>query len=120
MYLRDISLRFNAVLLPHCAYFITKAYYSTGFFLKQNIATTLINSEVSIILKFKSGFVKAVQEVCKLLDKYDDCLNHRYTKVAFTSDGNPDRNIVYYDSVQCKVMVCHVLLVGYALSSSEY
>ena len=58
------------------------------------------NSEVSTILKFKSGFAKAVREVRKLLDKCDDCPNHRYTKVALTSDDNPDSNIVHYDSVQ--------------------
>ena len=58
------------------------------------------NSKVSTILKFKSGFVKAVREVRKLLDKCDDCPNHRYTKVALTLDDNPDSNIVHYDSVQ--------------------
>ena len=58
------------------------------------------NSEVSTILKFKSGFAKAVREVRKLLDKCDNCPNHRYTKVALTSDDNPDSNIVHYDSVQ--------------------
>ena len=58
------------------------------------------NSEVSTILKFKSSFAKAVREVRKLLDKCDDCPNHRYTKVALTSDGNPDSNIVHYDSEQ--------------------
>ena len=55
------------------------------------------DSEVSTILKFKSGFAKAVREVRKLLDKCDDCPNHRYTKVALTSDDNPDSNIVHYD-----------------------
>ena len=58
------------------------------------------DSELSTILKFKSGFAKAVREVRKLLDKCDDCPNHRYTKVALTSDDNPDSNIVHYDSVQ--------------------
>ena len=72
------------------------------------------NFEESTILKFKSGFAKAVREVRKLLDKCDDCPNHRYTKVALTSDDNPDSNIVHYDSV------CHVLLVGNAPASSEY
>ena len=59
-------------------------------------------SEMSIILKFKSGFAKAVQEVRKLLDKCDDCPNHQYTKVDLTSDGNHDCNIVHYDSVQLR------------------
>ena len=44
---------------------------------------------MSTILKFKSGFAKAVREVRKLLDKCDDCPNHRYTKVALTLDDNP-------------------------------
>ena len=60
----------------------------------------MTHSEVSTILKFKSGFAKAVREVCKPLDKCEDCPNHRYTKVALTSDDNPDSNIVHYDSVQ--------------------
>ena len=60
----------------------------------------MTDSELSTILKFKSGFAKAVREVRKLLDKCDDCPNHRYTKVALTSDDNPDSSIVHYDSVQ--------------------
>ena len=39
------------------------------------------DSEVSTILKFKSGFAKAVREVRKLLDKCDDCPNHRCHRV---------------------------------------
>ena len=60
----------------------------------------ITDSEVSTILKFKSGLAKAVREVRKLLDKCDDCPNHQYTKVALTSDDNSDSNIVHYDSVQ--------------------
>jgi len=54
----------------------------------------LADSEVSTIMMFKSVFDQHPREVRKVLDKCDDCPNHRYTKASVTPHDNADSNVV--------------------------
>ena len=63
----------------------------------------LTDTEIGVILYFKSGFGADMKDVRKLLDKCDDdCPNTHYQKVVHFHDESPNREIVHYNSVELK------------------